>query len=188
MATTADFRNGLIIEYNGELWSIAEFQHVKPGKGPAFVRTKLKNIITGKVIPNTFTSGVKINIQRVERRQYQFLYAEGELFHFMNAENFEQTFINKNLISAPDLLKEGDEVTLSFHAENDTILICEMPTYVNLTVTYTEPGDKGNTATNAFKEATVESGAIVKVPLFINIGDKIKVDTRSYEYSERVKE
>jgi len=187
MANTADFRNGLIIEYNGELWSIAEFQHVKPGKGPAFVRTKLKNIITGKVIPNTFTSGVKINIQRVERRQYQFLYAEGDIFHFMNSENYEQTFINKDLISAPDLLKEGDEVTLSFHAENDTILICEMPTYVNLTVTYTEPGDKGNTATNAFKEATVESGAIVKVPLFINIGDKIKVDTRSYEYSERVK-
>ena len=167
---------------------LAEFQHVKPGKGPAFVRTKLKNIITGKVIPNTFTSGVKINIQRVERRQYQFLYAEGDLFHFMNVENYEQTFINKDLISAPDLLKEGDEVTLSFHAEDDIILICEMPTYVNLTVTYTEPGDKGNTATNAFKEATVESGAIVKVPLFINIGDKIKVDTRSYEYSERVKE
>lgn len=187
MATTADFRNGLIIEHNGELWSIAEFQHVKPGKGPAFVRTKLKNIITGKVIPNTFTSGVKINIQRVERRQYQFLYAEGDVYHFMNSENYEQTFINKDLISAPDLLKEGDEVTLSFHAENDTILICEMPTYVALTVTYTEPGDKGNTATNAFKEATVESGAIVKVPLFINIGDKIKVDTRSYEYSERVK-
>ena len=177
MATTADFRNGLIIEHNGELWSITEFQHVKPGKGPAFVRTKLKNLITGKVIPNTFTSGVKINIQRVERRQYQFLYSEGDIFHF-----------NKDLISAPDLLKEGDEVTLSFNAENDAILTCEMPTYVNLTVTYTEPGDKGNTATNAFKEATVESGAIVKVPLFINIGDKIKVDTRSYEYSERVKD
>jgi elongation factor P len=187
MATTADFRNGLIIEHNGELWSISEFQHVKPGKGPAFVRTKLKNIITGKVIPNTFTSGVKINIQRVERRQYQFLYAEGDVYHFMNSENYEQTFINKDLISAPDLLKESDEVTLAFHAENDTILLCEMPTYVILTVTYTEPGDKGNTATNAFKEATVESGAIVKVPLFINIGDKIKVDTRSYEYSERVK-
>jgi len=188
MATTADFKNGLIIEHNGELWSISEFQHVKPGKGPAFVRTKLKNIITGKVIPNTFTSGVKIDIKRVERRQYQFLYSEGDLFHFMNAENYEQTFINKDLISAPDLLKEGDEVTLSFNTEDDSILTCEMPTYVNLTVTYTEPGEKGNTATNAFKEATVESGAIVKVPLFINIGDKIKVDTRSYEYSERVKE
>lgn len=188
MATTADFRNGLIIEHNGELWTIVEFQHVKPGKGPAFVRTKLKNIISGKVIPNTFTSGVKINIQRVERRPYQFLYAEGDVFHFMNSENYEQTFINKDLISAPDLLKEGDEVTLAFHAENDNILLCEMPTYVTLTVTYTEPGDKGNTATNAFKEAIVESGATVKVPLFINIGDKIKVDTRSYEYSERAKD
>lgn len=187
MATTADFRNGLIIEYNGELFSIVEFQHVKPGKGPAFVRTKLKNIITGKVIPNTFTSGVKINIQRVERRPYQFLYSDGDTFHFMNVENYEQTFISKSLISAPDLLKEGDEVTLSFHSETEAILICEMPTYVNLTITYTEPGEKGNTATNAFKDATVETGAIVKVPLFINIGDKIKVDTRTYEYSERAK-
>ncbi|MBU2553853.1 MAG: elongation factor P [Bacteroidales bacterium] len=188
MATTADFRNGLIIEYNGELWTIVEFQHVKPGKGPAFVRTKLKNIISGKVIPNTFTSGVKINIQRVERRTYQFLYSEGNTFHFMNSETFEQTFLDKAMVPAPELLKEGQEVTISYHAENDTPMICEMPTYVVLEIIYTEPGDKGNTATNTFKEAKIETGASIKVPLFINVGDKVKVDTRTGEYSERVKE
>ncbi len=187
MATTADFRNGLIIEHNDDLWSIVEFQHVKPGKGPAFVRTKLKNLKTGKVLSNTFTSGVKINIQRVENRPYQYLYSEGDLFHFMNMDNYEQTFINKDLISAPDLLKEGEAVQIAFHAETETPLTCEMPTYVTLEITYTEPGEKGNTATNTLKEATVETGAIVKVPLFINTGDHIKVDTRTGEYSERVK-
>jgi elongation factor P len=188
MATTADFRNGLCIEHNGELWTIVEFQHVKPGKGPAFVRTKLKNVKTGRVIPNTFTSGVKINVQRVERRQYQFLYRDGNDYHFMNTETFEQTFIDESMISAPDLLKEGDMVTIGFHAETETPVFCEMPPYVTLEVTYTEPGEKGNTATNTFKDATLETGAVVKVPLFINTGDKIKVDTRSHEYSERVKQ
>ncbi len=187
MASTVDFRNGLIIEYNGNLWSIVEFQHVKPGKGPAFVRTKLKNVITGKVIPNTFTSGVKINIQRVEKHEYQFLYREDDKYHFMNAETFEQTFLNESMISAPDLLKDGDMITIAFHAETDTALFCEMPAYVTLGVIYTEPGERGNTATNAFKDAKLETGAIVKVPLFVNIGDKIKVDTRSHNYSERVK-
>lgn len=188
MATTADFRNGLVIEYNGDLWTIVEFQHVKPGKGPAFVRTKLKNVKTGKVVPNTFTSGVKINIQRIEKRPYQFLYREGNQYHFMNTEDYEQTFLDEALIPAPDLLKDGDLVTIAFHAETDSPIACEMPAYVTLEVTYTEPGEKGNTATNTFKDATLETGAVVKVPLFINIGDKIKVDTRSHEYSERVKE
>jgi elongation factor P len=187
MATTADFRNGLCIEHNGELWTIVEFQHVKPGKGPAFVRTKLKNVKTGKVLSNTFTSGVKINVQRIENRQYQYLYNEGDLFHFMNTEDYEQTFINKELITAPELLKEGELVQISFHAETDSPISCEMPTYVILQITYTEPGEKGNTATNTFKDATVETGATVKVPLFINEGDHIKVDTRTSEYSERVK-
>ena len=187
MATTADFRNGLCIEHNGELWTIVEFQHVKPGKGPAFVRTKLKNVKTGKVLANTFTSGVKINVQRIENRQYQYLYSEGDLYHFMNTEDYEQTFINKELISAPELLKEGEMVQISFHAETDSPISCEMPTYVTLQVTYTEPGDKGNTATNTYKDATVETGTTVKVPLFINEGDHIKVDTRTSEYSERVK-
>ena len=187
MATTSDFRNGLCIEHNGELWTITEFQHVKPGKGPAFVRTKLKNVKTGKVIPNTFTSGVKISIQRVERRQYQFLYRENTDYHFMNTETYEQIFLEESMISAPDLLKEGDMVTIAFHSETESPILCEMPAYVTLEVTYTEPGERGNTATNTFKDAKMETGAIVKVPLFINIGDKIKVDTRSHEYSERVK-
>jgi len=187
MATTADFRNGLIMEFNGDLYTIVEFQHVKPGKGPAFVRTKLKNLKTGRVIPNTFTSGVKINVQRVEKRQYQFLYNESDLYHFMNLEDYEQTFINKNMIEAPELLKEGEVVDIAFHTETDSPIYCEMPNYVTLEVTYTEPGERGNTATNTFKDATVETGATIKVPLFINTGDKVKVDTRTGQYSERVK-
>jgi len=187
MATTADFRNGLCIMHNGDLFTISEFQHVKPGKGPAFVRTKLKNVKTGRLLTNTFTSGFKIDIQRVERRNYQYLYNEGDIYHFMNTEDFEQTFIDKSLVPAPDLLKEGQEVTIAFHAETDSAILCEMPTYVVLEVTYSEPGDRGNTATNTFKNATVETGTEIKVPLFINEGDKIKVDTRSGAYSERVK-
>jgi len=187
MASTADFRNGLIIEYNKDLWAIVEFQHVKPGKGPAFVRTKLKNLKTGKVLANTFTSGVKINIQRVENRPYQYLYNEGDMYHFMNTKDYEQTFIDKALIEAPELLKEGELVTIAFHSETESAISCDMPTYVVLEITYTEPGERGNTATNTFKDATVETGATVKVPLFINEGDKIKVDTRSGAYSERVK-
>ena len=187
MASTADFRNGLIIEFNGELFSIVEFQHVKPGKGPAFVRTKLKNVKTGKVLPNTFTAGVKINIQRVERRSYLYLYNDGESYHFMNQETFEQIFLAEDLISAPAFLKEGQEVEITFHAESESYLACELPAYVILEITYTEPGERGNTATNVMKDATVETGTNVKVPLFINTGDLIKVDTRSGEYSERVK-
>lgn len=187
MATTADFRNGLCIEHNGELWTIVEFQHVKPGKGPAFVRTKIKNLKTGKVLANTFTSGVKISVQRIENRSYQYLYNEGDLYHFMNTSDYEQTFINKNLISAPELLKEGENVQITFHSESETAISCDMPTYVTLEVTYTEPGEKGNTATNSMKEATLQTGTTVRVPLFINTGDLIKVDTRSGDYSERVK-
>jgi len=187
MATTGDFRNGLVIMFNNELYSITEFQHVKPGKGPAFVRTKLKNVKTGKVIPNTFTAGVKIDIQRVERRQYQYLYNDGEDYHFMNNQTYEQTFIAEELINAPEFMKEGQNVEIVFHAETETALYCELPPFVELEITYTEPGEKGNTATNTFKDATVETGAVVKVPLFINTGEIIKIDTRSKAYSERVK-
>lgn len=187
MATTADFRNGLIIEHNGELFTIIEFQHVKPGKGPAFVRTKLKNVKTGRVLPNTFTAGVKINVQRVERRSYQYLYNDGTDYHFMNQETYDQIQLAKDLISAPDFLKESQVVEITYHAESETYLACELPAYVTLEITYTEPGERGNTATNVMKDATVETGANVKVPLFINTGDLIKVDTRSGEYSERVK-
>jgi elongation factor P len=187
MATTADFRNGLCIEFNNDLYTIVEFQHVKPGKGPAFVRTKLKNLKTGKVLPNTFTSGVKIDVARVERRTYQYLYREGDLYHFMNNETFEQTYIEEGLINAPQFLKEGNSVEIVFHADTETPLTCELPPFVELEITYTEPGEKGNTATNALKPAKVETGAEVRVPLFIDNGEIIKVDTRDGSYSERVK-
>ena len=187
MATTADFKNGLVIEFNGELYTIVEFQHVKPGKGAAFVRTKLKNVKTGKVLPNTFPAGVKIDIQRVERRPYQYLYNDGEYYHFMNQQTFEQIQLTAEMISAPDFLKEGQEVEITYHTESDSYLACELPAYVTLKITYTEPGERGNTATNVMKDATMETGANVKVPLFINTGDLIKVDTRTGGYSERVK-
>jgi len=188
MASTADFRNGLCIDFNNDLWSIVEFQHVKPGKGGAFVRTRLKNLRDGRVLENTFIAGVKINVVRIERRPHQYLYNDGDSYYFMSSDNFEQVFIEKKLIEAADLLKEGQSVDLLFHSETETVLQCEMPTTVTLEVTYTEPGEKGNTATNTLKEATVETGAIVRVPLFINAGEKIKVDTRTYRYAERAKD
>ncbi|MDR4988384.1 MAG: elongation factor P [Bacteroidales bacterium] len=187
MATTADFRNGLCLEINNELYTIVEFQHVKPGKGGAFVRTKLKNLKTGKVLANTFNAGVKVNVARVERRPYQFIYKDDLGYHFMHAVSFEQLSIEEQLINAPDLLKEGQEVEIVYHADTETPLNCELPAFVELEVTYTEPGVRGDTATNTLKAATVETGAIVNVPLFIETGEMIKVDTRSKEYSERVK-
>ncbi len=151
MATTADIKNGLCIKLNDELFTIVEFQHVKPGKGPAFVRTKIKSLQSGKMLQHTFNSGVKLDVQRVERRSYQFLYKEGTVYHFMNNEDFEQTFIDEKLINAPGLLKEGQNVEILFHADTETPLNAELPPYVELEVTYTEPGEKGNTATNAMK-------------------------------------
>lgn len=187
MATTADFRNGLCIEFNGDLFSVVEFQHVKPGKGGAFVRTKLRNLKTGKVIPNTFNAGVKIDVVRVERRPYQFLYKDENGYNFMHSETFDQVSIEENLINAPQFLKEGQGVEVLFHAETETPLSCDLPPFVELTVTYTEPGLRGDTATNALKQAKVDTGANVYVPLFINEGERIKVDTRTGDYSERVK-
>lgn len=187
MADTSDFRNGLCMEYNGKLYTIVSFQHVKPGKGPAFVRTKLKNLETGKVIDNTFTSGVKITTVRIERRPYQFLYKDEMGYNFMNMESFEQISLSENLIEAHELLKEGQECEVVFHAEKETALQVDLPPFVEMEITYSEPGVKGDTATNTLKPATVETGATVMVPLFINTGDKIKVDTRDKSYSERVK-
>ncbi|MCX6233993.1 MAG: elongation factor P [Bacteroidetes bacterium] len=187
MATTADFRNGLCLDIFDGLYTIVEFQHVKPGKGPAFVRTKLKSLKSGKVIQHTFDAGEKVDIARVERRPYQFLYKDDTGYHFMHSETFEQIPIPEELINAPGLLKEGQEAEIVFHADTETPLYCELPAFVVLEIIYTEPGFRGNTATNAQKEATVETGATVKVPLFINAGEKIKVDTRTGEYGERVK-
>lgn len=187
MATTADFKNGLCIEFNNDLFTIVEFQHVKPGKGPAFVRTKLKSINTGKVLDNTFTSGVKVTTARIERRAHQYLFKDDLGYHFMDSESFEQMALPEEKINAPQLVKDGQEVEVIYHAETETALSVELPQYVELEITYTEPGLKGDTATNATKPATVETGAEIQVPLFINEGDRIKVDTRTISYVERVK-
>jgi elongation factor P len=187
MATTSDIKNGLCINFNGKLCSVVEFQHVKPGKGPAFVRTKLKYIETGKVVDNTFSAGHKIDIVRIETRSYQYLYQEGDGFHFMNTDTYEQVYINKTMIDNPEYLKEGIICTIVFHAEEEMPLTVELPAFIEAEVTYTEPGIKGDTATNTLKPATIDTGAEIRVPLFIDTGDKIKVDTRKGEYSERIK-
>lgn len=188
MASTSDIRNGLCIKYNHDIYKIIEFLHVKPGKGPAFVRTKLKSVSNGKVLDNTFSAGHKIDVVRVETQTYQFLYAEGINFHFMNVENYEQITLQRDVLDAPDLLKEGTNVMLQINTETDLPLSVDMPASVILEVTYAEPGVKGNTATNATKPATVETGASINVPLFINEGDKIKIDTATGNYMERIKE
>ncbi|MDR2011274.1 MAG: elongation factor P [Bacteroidales bacterium] len=187
MATTADIKNGLTIEFNGKLYQVVYFQHVKPGKGAAFVRTKLKSLENGRVIENTFNSGVKINTIRIERRPYQFLYKDDMGYNFMHLETFEQISMPEALIEGIEFLKEGQEVEIVFHAENETALTCELPPFIIAEVTYTEPGLKGDTSTNALKPATIESGISIMVPLFIEIGEKIKVDTRTKEYVERAK-
>ena len=183
MATTADIKIGMCIEFNGKTMQIVDFQHVKPGKGPAFVRTKLKNLENGRTIDNTFTAGVAIEPVRVERRPYQYLYEDD-----MHTETFEQIIINRDLIDNSDLMKEGQVVEVMFHTEKETVLSAELPPIIDMEVTYTEPGVKGDTAsTNSLKPATVETGATIKVPLFIQTGEKIRVDTRTREYYERIK-
>lgn len=187
MATTADFRNGLVIEFNHDLFTIIEFQHVKPGKGPAFVRTKLKSLSTGRVIDNTFTSGHKVTTARVERRSYQFLYKDDMGYNFMDSNTFEQLPIQESLINAPHLLKDGQEVEILFHAEEEKVLGVELPQHVVLKVVYTEPGLKGDTATNTTKPAELETGATIQVPLFVGQDEVIKVNTQTNSYVERVK-
>ena len=187
MATTADFKNGLCIEYNNDLYTIVEFQHVKPGKGSAFVRTKLKNIKTGRVIENTFNSGVKITTARIEKRPHQYLYNDDMGYHFMDSNTFEQVSLMEEMVDGHQFLKEGQEVNVIYHAETETPLSVELPPFVELKIVYTEPGIKGDTATNATKPAKLETGAEIQVPLFINEGETIKVDTRTASYSERVK-
>jgi len=187
MATTADFKNGLCIEFNNDLYTIVEFQHVKPGKGGAFVRTKMKSLTTGKMIENTFNAGVKITTARIERRPHQFLYKDDLGYHFMDSSSFEQITLQESLISSHEFMKEGQEVEIVVHAETETPLSCELPAFVELEVVYTEPGVKGDTATNATKPAKLETGATIQVPLFIDEGEKIRVDTRTNSYYERVK-
>ena len=188
MATTAEFRNGLCIQHNGEPWKIESFQHVKPGKGPAFVRTKLKSLTTGKVIDNTFSAGHKIDVVRVETNKFQYLYNDLTTYHFMNTDDYNQISIDEKFLDNPQLMKEGEVVTVITNSETSLPLSVEMPPSVILEVVSTEPGVKGNTATNATKPATLETGAIVNVPLFISEGDKIKIDTDKGNYKERYKE
>lgn len=188
MATTADFKNGLTLEYNHDLYTIVEFQHVKPGKGPAFVRTKLKSVTTGKVIENTFSAGHKVTTARIERRPHQYLYQDEMGFHLMDSNTFEQTFVPESAIENSRFMKEGQNVDVLYHAEKEEVVGCELPQFVELEVTYTEPGLKGDTATNATKPASLETGAEIQVPLFINEGDKIKIETATGSYYERIKE
>ncbi|QCE42833.1 elongation factor P [Psychroserpens sp. NJDZ02] len=188
MATTSDIRNGLCIRYNNDIYKIIEFLHVKPGKGPAFVRTKMKSVTNGKVLDNTFSAGHKLEDVRVETHKFQYLYNDGEFYHFMNETDYTQIRLLESALDTPDLMKEGEVVTIQINSEDNMPLSVDMPATVILEVTATEPGVKGNTATNATKPATVETGATVNVPLFINEGDKIKVETDKGTYKERVKE
>ena len=188
MSNTSDIRNGLCIKHNHDIYKIIEFLHVKPGKGPAFVRTKLKSLTSGKVVDNTFSSGHKIDVVRVETNKFQYLYNDNNLYHFMNTDDYNQISIEEKLLENSQLMKEGEIVTVITNSENGIPLSVDMPANVVLEVVSTEPGVKGNTATNATKPATLETGAVVNVPLFINEGDKIKVDSIKGQYKERVKE
>ncbi len=187
MATTSDIKNGLCMKFNGKLFTIVEFQHVKPGKGPAFVRTKMRNLETGKVIDHTFSAGHGIDVIRIEHRPYQYLFRDENGFHFMHVETFEQIYLETQFVEAPEYLREGMVVTIIYHADEETPLTLELPSFIEAEVTYTEPGLRGDTATNTLKPATIDTGAKIRVPLFIDTGDRIKVDTRTGQYSERVK-
>ncbi|MBK6483845.1 MAG: elongation factor P [Chitinophagaceae bacterium] len=187
MATTQDIRKGLTIEFKNDLYTIVDFQHVKPGKGGAFIRTKLKSVTNGKVIDQTWNSGETINPVRVERKKYQFLYKDDGGYNFMDQNTFEQVTLDEEMVTGHEFIKEGQEVEISFHSETDKPLSCELPAFVVLEITYSEPGMKGDTANNPLKKATVETGAEIHVPLFVETGTKVKVDTRTGEYVERVK-
>jgi len=180
-------KNGLCFELNGEVWTVVEFLHVKPGKGPAFVRTKIKSLKSGKTVDNTFNGSAKLDVVRIERRKFQYLYNDGDNYNFMDNETFEQIALDPKLLTNPKLLKEGENVDVLYHADKGLPLLCEMPQYVILQVTQSDPGVKGDTATNVTKPATLETGAEVKVPLFINEGDKVKINTSTNEYMERIK-
>ncbi|MBC8173521.1 MAG: elongation factor P [Chitinophagales bacterium] len=187
MATTADIRNGLCISLNNDIWQVVEFQHVKPGKGNAFVRAKLKSLTSGKVVENTFSSGSSFDIVRIERRTYQYLYKDETGYTFMNNETFEQVTLPEAMVNGKEFFKEGQELDILFHADEERPLYCELPPHIILEVTFAEMAVKGNTSSNAYKKAKVETGAEIMVPLFVEEGTKIKIDTRTLEYIERVK-
>ena len=181
MASSSDIRKGLCIKYNNDIYKVIEFLHVKPGKGPAFVRTKLKSVTNGKVIDNTFSAGHKIEDVRVETKKYQYLYKDAETYHFMNVDDYNQITVQEIILDSSQFLKEGEIVTVLINTEDGTTLSVEMPQNVTLEISSTEPG------TNATKPAILETGAKINVPLFINEGDKIKIDPEKGSYIERVK-
>ncbi len=187
MINAQDIKNGTCIRMDGRLYFCIEFLHVKPGKGNTFMRTKLKDVVDGRVLERRFNIGEKLEDVRVERRPYQYLYMDGSDAIFMNQETYEQIPILKEVITGVDYMKEGDVVEVVTDASTETVLFAEMPVKTVLEITYTEPGLKGDTATNTLKPATVETGATVKVPLFINTGEKIEVDTRDGSYVGRVR-
>ena len=187
MINSQDIKNGTCIRLDGKLYFCVEFLHVKPGKGNTIMRTKLKDVVSGRVLERRFNIGEKLEDVRVERRPYQFSYNEGEHYHFLNQETWDDLIINKDLITGVDFLKEGMVVEVVSDASTETVFFAELPVKVQLEVTYTEPGLKGDTATNTTKPATVETGATVRVPLFIETGEMIVVDTRDGSYIERAK-
>ena len=187
MINAQDIKNGTCIRLDGKLYYCIEFLHVKPGKGNTFMRTKLKEVVRGRVLDRRFNIGEKLEDVRVERRPFQFSYNEGDHYHFLNQETWDDVTIDKDLITGVDFLKEGMVIEVVSDASTETVLFAELPVKVELQVTYTEPGIKGDTATNTLKPATVETGAEVRVPLFINTGETIRIDTRTGEYMERVR-
>jgi len=187
MMNAQDIKNGTCIRMDGKLYFVIEFLHVKPGKGNTFMRTTLKDVVDGRVIERRFNIGEKLEDVRVERRPYQFVYKEGEDFIFMNQETYDQHPINRDLINGADFLLEGMSVEVVSDASTDTVLYADMPVKVQMKITYTEPGMKGDTATNTLKPARVESGATIRVPLFITEGETIEIDTRDGSYLGRVK-
>lgn len=188
MASTSEIKNGLCIKWNHDIFKVIEFLHVKPGKGAAFVRTKMKSLTTGKVLDNTFPSGHKIDIVRVERKQYQFLYEDEMGFNFMDNETYDQVSINANLIDNARFLKEGMNVDVLYDADANQALTVELPSSFQYEITYTEPGVRGDTATNSTKAATIDSGTEIRVPLFINQGDVVRIDTNTGDYLDRIKQ
>lgn len=186
MATTADFRNGMVLEIDGQLFQMTYFQHVKPGKGGAFVRTKLKNVRSGNVLDRTYNAGERVNEVRLERRPIQFSYADGHFYHFMDMQTYDDIMLNDDVIGADQLkyLKEGMECEGLVH--NDKVIMVELPVFVELTIVQTDPGVRGDTATGGTKPAKLETGATVQVPLFIEEGEVIRVDRREDKYLTRV--
>ena len=185
MASTADIKNGVVLNIDGQLWSVVEFQHVKPGKGGAFVRTKLKNVLTGKVVDRTFNAGAKVELESVDRRDFTYLYNDGDSFVFMDVDNYDQLSVGAATVGdAANFLLENQQVQIALNNENP--LYVEMPASVVLGITYTEPGLQGDRSSAGTKPATVETGYEIQVPLFVEQGTKVKVDTRTGDYLGRV--